>query len=60
LVSQTIKNTDLNKFRIGEKHKMKPKSTYINIQNEEDEDRELIQLLEGKNAKSKKIIYYYN
>ena len=31
---------------------MKPKSTYINIQNEEDEDRELIQLLEGKNAKS--------
>ena len=55
MVSETIKNTDLNKFRIGEKLKIKPKSTYISIQNEEEEDRELLNLLEGKSTKSKKI-----
>lgn len=38
---------------LEEKQKTKSKSTYVNLQKDEDEDRELIALLDGK--KSKKI-----
>ena len=37
----------------------KSKSTYINIQKDEEEVKELIDLLDGKRKKIKIIIYYF-
>ena len=37
----------------------KSKSTYVNIQKEEEEVKELIDLLDGKRKKIKIIIYYF-
>ena len=50
-------NTNIKKYRLEEKPKIKSKSIYVNLQKEEEEDRELIELLEGKKDKSKKIFF---
>lgn len=50
--SSTININDHSK---KDKQKVNSKSTYINLQNEDDEDRELIELLGGK---GKKYIYF--
>ena len=57
LVSSSNNNTNIKKFRLEEKPKIKSKSIYVNLQKEEEEDRELIELLEGKKDKSKKIFF---
>ena len=60
LVSSSNNNTNIKKFRLEEKPKIKSKSIYVNLQKEEEEDRELIELLEGKKDKSKKIFLINN
>ena len=57
MVSSSYNNTNIKKFRLEEKPKIKSKSIYVNLQKEEEEDRELIELLEGKRDKSKKIFF---
>lgn len=37
---------------------MNPKSIYVNLQKEYDEDKELLDLLDGKESKRKKYIYF--
>ena len=49
---------NIKNYKIEEKAKIKSKSIYVNLQKEEDEDRELIKLLEGKKNKRKKIYNY--
>lgn len=53
MVSTSTNNISNKKLILEEKQKIKSKSTYVNLQKDEDEDRELIALLDGK--KSKKI-----
>jgi len=57
MVSSSNNNTNIKKFILEEKPKIKSKSIYVNLQKEEEEDRELIELLEGKKDKSKKIFF---
>ena len=52
------KNNIDNNSKKSEQQKIKSKSTYINLQKDEEEDRELIKLLEGKTEKGKQYFYF--